>query len=179
MIAMRTGISCGLAAAAVTGLVPTPIGRGPLYQPPARGPAAARVACRDAPLRRGLRVHVELFAKRRVVIVPAGIGVRGARLHLGNVVGARCRARMWTVDPSGTVWLDDRDERIGSFFAIWGEPLSQTRLAGFQGRVSVYVNGKARGGDPRQLVLHDRDEVVLEVGGYVPPHRSFVFPPSP
>ena len=114
---MRTGICCGLAAAA---LVPTPIGRGPLYHPPA-GPV--RVACTDAPLRSGLRVHLELFANKRVVIVPAGIGVRDPVLSRGNVTGARCRARIWTVDPTGVVWLDRSGETLGSVFAVWGEPL--------------------------------------------------------
>ena len=169
---MRTGICCGLAAAA---LVPTPIGRGPLYHPPA-GPV--HVACTDASLRKGPRFHLELFAGKRVVVVPAGIGVRAPVLSLGNVTGARCRARIWTVDPTGVVWLERSGESLGSVFAIWGEPLGPTRLAGFRGAVSVFVNGVRRGGDPRRLVLHDRDEVVLETRGYVPPHASFRFPPA-
>jgi hypothetical protein len=168
---MRTGICCGLAAAA---LVPTPIGRGPLYHPPA-GPV--HVACADAPLRKGLRVHLELFAHKRVVIVPAGVGVRDPVLRRGNVTGAACRARIWTVDPTGVVWLGRSGETLGSAFAVWGEPLGRTRLAGFRGPVSVFVNGAKRSGDPRRLVLHDGDEIVLEVGGYVPPHPSFMFPP--
>jgi hypothetical protein len=125
-----------------------------------------------------VRVHLELFANKRVVIVPAEIGVRGARTHLGNVVAADCRARVRTLDPTGVVWLDNAGERLGSVFAIWGQPLAPARLAGFRGPVSVYVNGRSRRGDPRRLVLHDRDEIVLEVGGYVPPHPSFTVPPS-
>jgi len=166
-----------LAAAALAAPVPTPIGVGPLYHPPAHGPAAAAVACRAAPLRHGLRIHLELFAHKRVVIVPAGLGVRGATLDLGNVVGARCRAAVWTVDPTGVVWLGRAATRLGTVFSVWGEPLSPARLAGFRGAVSVFVNGVRRGGDPRRLALHDGDEIVLEVGGYVPPHESFRFPP--
>jgi len=169
---VRTGICCGLAAAA---LVPTPIGRGPLYHPPA-GPV--HVACTGTALRKGLRVHLELFADKRVVIVPAAIGVRDPVLRRGNVTGASCRARIWTVDPTGVVWLDRSSETLGSVFAVWGELLGPARLAGFRGAVSVFVNGTSRRGDPRRLVLHDRDEIVLEIGGYVPPHPSFVFPPS-
>ena len=166
---MRTLLCCAIAA-----LVPTPIGRGPLYHPP----AAAHAACRDAPLRHGLRVHLELFANKRVVIVPAGIGVRGARLQLGNVVAAECSARIRTLDPTGVVWLDRAGEQLGSLFAVWGQPLAPARLAGFRGAVSAYVNGARRDGDPRRLVLNGGDEIVLEVGGYVPPHASFTFPPS-
>ena len=50
------------------------------------------------------------------------------------------------------------------------------RLLSFAGAVRVYRNGVRRTGDPRTLVLHDRDQVVLEVGAYIPPHRSYRFP---
>ena len=166
-----------LAAAALGAPVPTPIGVGPLYHPPAHGPSAAAVACRAAPLRDGLRVHLELFAHKRVVIVPAGVGVRGATFRLGNIVGARCRAAAWTVDPTGVVRFDRPGTSLGTVFAVWGAPLSPARLAGFRGDVSVFVNGVRRDVDPRRLVLHDGDEIVLEVGGYIPPHESFRFPP--
>jgi len=164
----------GLAAAPV----PTPIGVGPLYHPPAHTPGAAAFACRDAPLRDGLRVHLELFAHRRVVIVPAAIGVRGATFRLGNVVGAHCRASVRTLDPTGVVWLDRAGTRLAAVFDVWGQALSPARLAGFQGAVTVFVNGVRRNVDPRRLPLRAGDEIVLEVGGYVPPHASFRFPPS-
>jgi hypothetical protein len=137
-----------------------------------------RAACITAPLRAGSRIHIELFASRRVVVVPARIGVRGARMRLGNVVSAECRARIRTLDPTGVVWLDDVGEALGSVFAVWGQALTPARLAGFRGPVSVFVNGTRRRGDPRRLVLHDGDEIVLEVGGYVSPHASFTFPPG-
>ncbi len=157
--------------------VPTPIGVGTLYHPPARTPGWAAVACRDASLRDGHRVHLELFAHRRVVIVPAGIGIGGATFRLGNVVGARCRAAVRTVDPTGVVWFDRTGALLRDVFAVWGQPVSPARLAGFHGAVSIFVNGARRDVDPRRLVLHDGDEIVLEVGGYVPPHASFRFPP--
>jgi hypothetical protein len=40
----------------------------------------------------------------------------------------------------------------------------------------VYLNGVRRRGDPGSVVLHDRDQVVLEVGPYVAPHASYRFP---
>ncbi|HTZ04836.1 MAG TPA: hypothetical protein VMB53_03680 [Gaiellaceae bacterium] len=171
---MRTALCCVLAA---TALVPTPIGRGPLYHPRAAGPTAAPFACAAGePLRQGARIHLELFANRRVVIVPAGIGVAGAAKHLGNVV-AGCHAELWTLDPTGVVWFEQPGERLGAFFQLWGWSLAPSRLLAFDGHVSVYVNGRPWHGDPRDLVLRDRAEVVLEVGGYVPPHAKFLFPP--
>lgn len=149
------------AAAIAAAPLPVPIGVGPRYQPP----PALHGPCSVAPLDAGRRVHVELFANRRVVIVPARLGVRG-----------RCRAHAWTTEPAGVVRFD-RPVTLGGLFAVWGRPLGADRLLSFRGPVSLYRNGERVHGDVRQLRLRDRDELVLEIRGYVPPHRSFVFPP--
>ena len=142
-------------------LVPTPIGVGPRYQPP----AAIHAPCANAPLRSGTRMHLELFANRFAVVIPARIGVRG-----------RCRARIWTTEPTGVVRFTCR-ATLGDLFAVWGMPLSGGRLLSFRGSVSVYRNGHRLRGDPRRVALVSHDEVVLEIGGYIPPHRTYRFPP--
>jgi hypothetical protein len=143
-------------------LVPTPIGVGPQYRPrPAmHGPCVFSGRAIG-------RVHVELFAHRRVVIVPPRIGIRSAR----------CRGRVWTLAPTGVVELGG-PARLGDLFAVWGKALTPRRLLGFRGRVHVFVDGVRRRVDPRSLVLRNGAEIVLEVGGYVPPHRFYVFPPA-
>jgi hypothetical protein len=125
---------------------------------------AVHSACVQAPLRTGARFHLELFANRRVAIVPARVGV-----------GSHCRARLWTLDPTGVVHFE-RWATLGDLFGVWGQALSRTRLLGFRGAVRAYVNGAAWSGNPRRLPSRDGDEVVLEVGGFVPPHRSYRFP---
>jgi len=120
-------------------------------------------------------VHIELFAGRRVVIVPAAIGLRGTRLSFGRVTAARCRARIWTTDPTGVVRFDGA-ATLRDLFRVWGKPLRPARLLSFRGRVRLYRNGARVRGDPRRLLLRDRDELVLEVGGYVTPHRRYRFP---
>lgn len=111
-------------------------------------------------------MHIELFANRRVIIVPPRVGVRSAR----------CRARLWTVDPTGIVNFE-HPARLGDLFSVWGRVLNTRRLLSFRGGVRLYVNGVRRRGDPRTLALRDRDEIVLEVGPFIPPHRSYLFPP--
>jgi hypothetical protein len=120
-------------------------------------------------------VHLELFAHGRVVIVPTGVGVRRPRLELGRVVSGRCRAALWTTDPTGVVHFG-RPATVGSFFAVWGRRLGPARLLSFRGPVRAYRNGRRVRGDPRLLRLRDLDELVLEVGAYVPPHRTYLFP---
>jgi len=171
---VRTATWSLTAAAVIGGLVPTPVGKGPRYRPAAQETSTG--SCRRGALHTGDRVHLELFALGRVVIVPVGIGIGGPRLRLGRVVAARCRRRLWTLDPSGVVRFE-RQATLGEFFDVWGQPLGPRRLASFHGAVSVYVNGSRRRGDPRGLRLRDGDEIVLEVGRHVPPHRSYRFPP--
>jgi hypothetical protein len=55
--------------------------------------------------------------------------------------------------------------------------LGWRRLLSFHAGVSVFRNGRRVRGDPRSVPLRDGDELVLETGPYIPPHRSFVFPP--
>jgi hypothetical protein len=141
--------------------VPVPIGLGPRYQPP----PALHGPCHVAPLRTGRRVHIELFGNRRVVIAPARLGVRG-----------RCRAHAWTTDPTGVVRFD-APETVAGLFAVWGRPFGPRRLLSFRGPVRAYRNGVRVRGDPRRLHFRDHDELVFEIGGYVPPHRSYLFPP--
>ncbi len=161
-----------LALLAAAALVPTPIGVGPRWHPP---PRTERFMCQPASIHAGGRVHLEVFAERRVAIVPAALGLAVPRLELGRVVSAACRSDVWTLDPSGVVrFLPGRT--LGRVFELWGQALGRTRLLSFHGRVVLYVNGVRRGGDPRALPLRDGDEIVLEVGGHVPPHRSFRFP---
>lgn len=129
--------------------IPTPIGVGPQYHPP-----AVHRPCVHAPPAR--RVHVELFANRRVVLVPPRIGC-------------------WTADPTGVVHFA-RPATLGAFFRAWRQPLGPRRLLSFRGRVRAFRNGRAVRGDPAAIPLVDGDQLVLEIGGYVPPHRFYLFP---
>ncbi len=152
-------------------VVPTPIGAGPEYRPR----PAVHAACAPAPLRDGSRAHLELFANGRVVVIPTGIGLEGMRTTAGRVTAARCRARVWTLDATGVLRFT-RPATLGSVFAVWGRRLTQNRLLRFRGAVRVYRNGVRLRVDPRTLELRDRDQIVLQVGPFIPPHASYRFP---
>lgn len=161
---------------------PVPIGPTPEYQPPARWPLAGAAAFGG--LRGGIqsrtRVHLELFANRLVVVVPGGIGVSGGRTTLyGFVSDALWTAPAWTVEPGGVINLARPGMRLGEVFAVWGQPFGADRLLSFSGEVRTFVNGVERAGDPAAIRLFDGDQVVVEIGGYVPPHASFTFRPLP
>jgi hypothetical protein len=113
------------------------------------------------------RAHLELFANGRAIIIPARVGVRSPS----------CRAHVWTSDPTGVVHFD-RAATIGDLFAVWGEPLGRRRLLSFHGVVSLFRNGVRVRGDPAAVRLRTGDEIVVETGPFIPPHRSYLFPPG-
>lgn len=123
-------------------------------------------------------VHLELFAQRRVVLVAPGIGIAPPRTRRGAyVTRGRCSYPATTREPTGVIEVK-RPLRLGDFFAIWGQPLSRQTMAGFEGRVRAYVGGRRWMRDPRAIPLTRHAQIVLEVGGYVPPHATYGFPPG-
>lgn len=165
--------------------VPTPIGVARAYRLPAAS-AAVRAArpvgaftCERSSPRR-FRVHLELFARKLVLLVPAGVGIAPPlRRDHGRVVGGRCLYPLRTRDPTGVIDVATRRAvRLGDVFRIWGQALAPRRIAGFRSSrpLLAFVNGKPYAGDPRSIPLRRHDEIVLEIGGYVPPHSSYLFP---
>lgn len=158
-----------------------PIGTGPRFQPKVRGPVLGR--CRHALGSRN-GVHVELFARNRVVIVPAGIGTHPPRTYsAGRISGARCYGELVTLEPTGLVLVRTGARlTVASLFRSWGQPLSTTRLASFAApagtEVAVFVDGRPCPGPPGGVPLRRHAEIVLEVGPHVPPHPSYTFPPG-
>ncbi|MDQ6729862.1 MAG: hypothetical protein M3022_06090 [Actinomycetota bacterium] len=158
-----------------------PIGVGPRFHPPAVGPVIGRCRARLAS-RRG--VHVELFAADRVVVIAAGIGVRGpVRFGAGRIASARCYGALATVEPTGVVLLRPGVQlSLGDLFRAWGQPLTEDRAgpfaAGRGDRVRVYISGRRRPGDPATVPLSVHGEIVVEVGPRVPPHIAYTFPPG-
>jgi hypothetical protein len=141
---------------------PWPIGVGPRYHPTAGVHAVGSLRCDASPAR--FAAHVELFANRRVIVVPAGIGLAPG-----------CAYPVRTVAPTGVVRVA-RPATLGDLFRIWGRRLGPHRLLSFAGRVEAFVGGRRVSGDPQRIPLTPHAQIVLEVGGHVAPHPSYVFP---
>lgn len=158
-----------------------PIGAGPRFHPAPTGTVVGRCERRLGARR---AVHVEVFAANRVVIVPAGIGVRPPlTFSAGRITHARCYGALVTLEPTGVVLVrEDEPIPLSSLFRSWGQPLSPSRLGSFVTsagtRVAVFVDGRRWRGAPGSVPLVSHAEIVLEVGPHVPPHASFVFPPE-
>jgi hypothetical protein len=163
------------------------IGRGPGYElrPAGRRAAAARpvdgLHCTRTK-KDHYGVHLEVFAKGLDVVIPAGIGIAPPRVRDGAYVRrGRCEYPARTYEPTGLIEIDDGVQlTLGQFFDLWGQPLGRRRLLGFRAprgeRVSAFVNGERQLGDPRSLPLRRHDAIVLEIDGYYPPTRKYLFP---
>jgi hypothetical protein len=154
-----------------------PIGVGPRFHPPARGPALA--PCRRRLGRRD-GVHVELFGADRVVLIAAGIGAPPPRRRVaGRIVAARCFGAVVTRDPTGVLLVRPGARLdLGDLFGSWGRPLSARRMLSFRGPVRAWVGGRRWHGAAGAIPLRRHSEIVVEVGPFVPPHRFFRFPPG-
>jgi hypothetical protein len=168
-------IALALLALAIGGdpsVHPWPIGPGPRYRPPAQrldGQPVGALRCRAA--RSVFPAHVEVFVNRRVVIIPTGIGR-----------APRCDYPLRTRAPIGVVEVA-RGTRatIGDLFRLWGQPLARNRIASFRSPrpIRAYVAGHRVQGDVARIPLTSRAQIVVELGAFVPPHRSFLFPRLP
>lgn len=144
---------------------PWPIGAGPRYHPAAirrDGRPVGMLRCASG---RTYAVHLELFANRRVIIVPPGIGAGPDG----------CTYPVATTEPTGVLHVRG-SANLGDLFRIWNRPLGPGRLLSFAGRVSVFVGGRRVTGDPARVPLARHAEIVVETRGYVPPHPSYLFP---
>ncbi len=164
-----------LAAAALVlppSVHPWPIGAGPRFVPPARtadvaaGKPVGGLRC--GPATSAFRIHLEVFANRKVVVVPAGIGVSG-----------RCVYPVRSTSPGGVLEIA-RGARlhVADIFRIWGQPLTLRGLASFSSSrpVRAYVGGRLVQGPVGSIPLTPHAEIVLELGAYVVPHSFFLFP---
>jgi len=116
------------------------------------------------------QAHVEVFVNRRVVIIPPEIGR-----------AAGCDYPVRTRSPIGVLDVAREGQAtIGDLFRLWGQPLTRHRIASFHSTLSVraYVAGKPVRGDAAAVRLTRHAQIVVELGAYVPPHRSFLFPPE-
>jgi hypothetical protein len=163
------------------------VGPGPAFRPPslsdraASGLPIAGFHCARRQTGKRFGAHLELFARGKVILVAPGIGIAPPRERDGAYVRkGRCEYPLRTTEPTGVIEVAPGGEpkTLGDLFAIWGQPLSRSRLAGFRGRVRAHVGGGPWSGDPRAIPLTRHAQVVLQVGPRVTPHSSYAFPPG-
>ena len=105
--------------------------------------------------------HLDVFVHGQPVEVPANVGIDPS-------VGL---AVLHTHDATGLIHVESperRDFTLGDFFDVWGVRLTRTCLGGYcdgqDGALRVFVDGRRVQGDPRDVVIRDREEIVVAFG---------------
>ena len=163
--------------------IPLPPGRSAAYRLSPTSPAVARRAavaglrCARTTGQRRFGLHLELYARRLVVPVPAGIGLAPPLRRRGAyVTGGACSYPARTREPTGVFELTRAGLRLSTLFALWGQPLGPRRLAELLGAVAGVRDGHRWPGDPRTIPLRRHAEIVLETGATSPPTRATCSP---
>jgi putative peptide zinc metalloprotease protein len=107
--------------------------------------------------------HLDVFLHGVQIRVPAGIGIDPAGEFL---------TVLHTHGSDGVIHVESPARRgftLGQFFDVWGVRLTARCLGegcgdGHGERVRVFVNGKLMPGDPDEIPLRDRDEILVAFG---------------
>ena len=130
--------------------------------------------------------HLDVIVDGRKVTVPAGVGLAepvdrgpcpsgpvasGDCATKQSFFGAVANSPLHTHSPSGIIHVE-ADRRapftLGQFFDEWGVRFDSSCIGayctGSKGKLRVYVGGKRLTGDPRKLVLANRQEIAVVFG---------------
>jgi hypothetical protein len=125
-----------------------------------------------------VHTHLAVYVDGSPRSVPAGVGVvtpvRRPTPHGEFDAASRCYYWLHVHARDGVIHVEAPTAApvtLGRFFAVWGQPLTATRVATATGRVSAYVDGRRVSGDPRRIVLRAHEDIQLDVGAPAPFHR--------
>ena len=119
-----------------------------------------------------IHAHLAIFVDGKQKQIPFGIGI-GPPLGGVNakpspfVTEGSCFMWLHTHTADGIIHMEAPRPMsfvLGQFFAIWGQPLSSTRVGPAKGKVVALVNGKVWSGNPTAIPLKDHELIQLDVG---------------
>ena len=127
-----------------------------------------------------VHAHLSLFNRGQQIAIPYGVGiVKPFQANNGFVGMGRGIYWLHTHDATGIIHVESPDDRVytlGQFFDIWGQPLTTNGVAGLNGAVHAFVDGKPYSGNPRGIVLGAHTQITLEVGAPAVPPPAYLFP---
>lgn len=147
-----------------------------------QGQAVQGVACDTATPVVHVHSHLTLIADGAQRAIPMGVGAADPFIVQNFVVAAHCFYWLHTHDATGIIHLEAPNATttltLGNFFAIWGQPLSRTNIAGFQGDVTAYVDSTRYDGDLSAIPISAHSQVTLIVGAVPAEIPVYEFPPA-
>jgi hypothetical protein len=166
--------------------VPAALGAGtPSWPAPKDAMARTRLAGLVPEVNEHLQYHVhshlDVFVNGKHVVVPAGIGidttskaVQHGQLPDGSTAYGGitkcpkvCISPLHTHADLGVLHTETSKptpNRLGQFFTEWGVRLDRHCVDRYCSGVRIYVNGNQYSGDPRKILLTDREEIAIVIG---------------
>jgi hypothetical protein len=131
-----------------------------------------------------VHAHLDVFVNGTPVTVPAGIGiaihdpgVKHAKQNGSLVYGfidppcaQPCISPLHTHDPTGILHTEAKKNQfndLGEFFTEWNVRLDNTCVGGYckpAAPISIYIDGNAYTGNPRQIELENLREIAIVIG---------------
>ncbi|MBC7416490.1 MAG: hypothetical protein H7327_16325 [Herminiimonas sp.] len=119
-----------------------------------------------------IHTHLSIVRDGQLLAIPANVGIP-----------AGCTYEIHTHDKTGEIHLEAPAKKrftLGNFFAVWGQPLSRTNIAGITGApVTVYVtdgsNTVAYTGDIADLELTSHRLITIQIGKPVATIPAFLW----
>lgn len=106
--------------------------------------------------------HLDIFVHGKALSVPAGIGINESAQFISDI---------HTHDGTGVIHVESptiQSFTLGQFSDIWGVQFTATSLGGYTvdavNSLKVFVDGKELTGDPRALVLGEKQEIAIVYG---------------
>ncbi len=126
-----------------------------------------------------IHAHLTVYVDGEPRALPGGIGIPGSQVVPSNegpvANGGQCIYWLHTHAPDGVIHIESPTQRIytlGNFFDIWRQPLRADQVAGANGKVSAFVNGKPWTKDPRSIPLDPHAVIQISVGSPVVPFHG-------
>jgi hypothetical protein len=130
-----------------------------------------------------IHAHLTIFVGGKAKVIPYGVGIGPPLQGVNTVAGpfvelGTCFMWLHTHANDGIIHMEAPKPTtftLGQFFAIWGQPLSRTRVGPASGKVTAFYNGKVWTANPASIPLSSELQIQLDVGKPVvaPVHITF------
>lgn len=132
-----------------------------------QGAPVAGLACGLVSENYHVHAHLSIFLDGTMLQIPQNVGIVPATAARDG-----CTYPLHTHDATGKIHVESAVPMrftLGQFFAIWGQPLSRTQVAGLSGLpVVIYLVDGATvtryTGDPGDIELTSHREITIQVG---------------
>ena len=146
-----------------------------------KGETIDGIPCRAMDQTYHVHTHLSIALSGGLLTVPANLGILPASGTFGG-----CAYQIHTHDGSGRLHIESPvpvNYMLGSFFRIWGQPLTTSNVAGITGQPIVFYvtdNGVTTvyQGDPAAIELTSHREITIQIGSPVGAIPNFTWTPN-